>query len=85
MGGGADLPYATSLFISFSFISMASGIIKKILEKGFGFISVEGMEDVFFHMSACNGQFESLREGQSVQFEVEDGPKGKKAVNVTAI
>ncbi|MBM3227866.1 cold-shock protein [Candidatus Peribacteria bacterium] len=64
---------------------MASGIIKKILEKGFGFISVEGMEDVFFHMSACNGQFESLREGQSVQFEVEDGPKGKKAVNVTAI
>ncbi len=63
---------------------MVTGVIKKILEKGFGFISVEGMEDVFFHMSACNGQFENLKEGQAVQFEIEDGPKGKKAVNVIA-
>jgi CspA family cold shock protein len=65
---------------------MVQGIIKKkVQEKGFGFISVEGGEDVFFHMSACNGQFDSLSEGTSVQFDIEDSPKGKRAVNVAAI
>lgn len=73
-----------SVLSHYSFILMTTGIIKKKMEKGFGFISVEGSDDVFFHFSACNGQFDKLNEGQSVQFEVEDGPKGKKAVNVTA-
>ncbi len=63
---------------------MATGTIKKIMPKGFGFIAMDGGEDVFFHMSACNGMFDSLREGQSVTFDTEAGPKGPKAVNVNA-
>lgn len=65
---------------------MATGTIKtKILEKGFGFIQVEGSADVFFHNSACNGQFESLAVGQTVQFDLEQGDKGPKAMNVVAV
>lgn len=65
---------------------MPSGVIKKkVQDKGFGFISVEGSDDVFFHMSACNGQFDGLREGASVQFDLEDSPKGKRAINVTTM
>jgi cold shock protein len=64
---------------------MATGIIKKKIEdKGIGFISVEGGEDVFYHMSACDGQYDSLQEGMSVTFDTEDSPKGKRAVNVKA-
>ena len=63
---------------------MPTGTIKKKTEKGFGFISMEGGEDVFFHSSACNGQFNNLQEGQSVTFDTEAGPKGPKAVNVVA-
>lgn len=62
---------------------MASGSIKKI-NQGFGFISVEGSDDVFFHFSACNGQFDRLQVGQTVQFDLEQGPKGPKANNVVA-
>jgi len=62
-----------------------TGTIKKIIsDKGFGFISAEGMEkDLFFHTNAVVGtSFEDLREGDAVSFEVEDSPKGKNAVNV---
>ena len=62
-----------------------TGIIKKIIaDKGFGFIAVEGMEkDLFFHTNSVVGiNFEQLREGDKVSFEVEDSPKGKNAVNV---
>lgn len=60
------------------------GIIKRITDKGFGFIGVEGQEkDVFFHSkSLVNVQFDELQEGDKVSFEVEDGPKGPAAVNV---
>jgi CspA family cold shock protein len=52
-------------------------------EKGFGFISREGQEDVFVHFSAIEGEgYKSLTEGQSVEFDVVDGPKGKQAANV---
>jgi len=64
---------------------MVTGIIKKILDKGFGFISIEGSDDVFFHMSSCNSQFESMKQGMAVQFDMEEGPKGKNAVNVTTV
>jgi cold shock protein len=52
-------------------------------EKGFGFISVEGGEDVFVHFSAIqdNG-FKTLDEGQAVEFEIVEGPKGPQAANV---
>ncbi|MCL1924495.1 MAG: cold-shock protein [Defluviitaleaceae bacterium] len=52
-------------------------------EKGFGFISVEGEEDVFVHFSAIESEgFKTLEENQEVEFEVEDGPKGIQAKNV---
>jgi CspA family cold shock protein len=52
-------------------------------EKGYGFLSREGEEDVFVHFSAIQGEgYKSLTEGQSVEFDVVDGPKGKQAANV---
>lgn len=60
------------------------GIIKKIMEKGFGFITPEdGGKDIFFHSNSLVGvQFAELREGDAVSFETEDTEKGKNAVNV---
>jgi cold shock protein len=60
------------------------GIIKKITDKGFGFITVEGQtKDLFFHSnSLVNVQFDELREGDAVTFETEDTSKGPSAVNV---
>ncbi|MDK2919404.1 MAG: cold shock protein [Candidatus Petromonas sp.] len=55
-------------------------------EKGFGFISVEGEEDVFVHYSAIQGDgFKTLEEGQKVEFEVVDGTKGPQAANVVKL
>lgn len=52
-------------------------------EKGFGFIEVEGGEDVFVHFSAIQGNgFKTLDEGQRVEFEIVEGPKGPQAANV---
>jgi len=55
-------------------------------EKGFGFISREGEDDVFVHFSAIEGEgYKSLTEGQAVEFDVVDGPKGKQAANVRPV
>jgi cold shock protein len=55
-------------------------------EKGFGFISREGGEDVFVHFSNINGTgYRSLTEGQRVQFDVAPGRKGDEAQNVTPL
>jgi len=52
-------------------------------EKGFGFIEVEGQDDVFVHFSAIQGDgFKTLEEGQTVTFEVEQGARGPQAANV---
>jgi CspA family cold shock protein len=54
--------------------------------KGFGFIEVEGEKDVFVHHSAIQGEgFKSLKEGDEVEFEVSQGPKGPQATNVRII
>jgi cold shock protein len=52
-------------------------------EKGFGFIEVEGQDDVFVHFSAIQGEgYKSLEEGQDVTFEIVDGARGPQAANV---
>ncbi|CAH1215182.1 MULTISPECIES: cold shock domain-containing protein [Paenibacillus] len=52
-------------------------------EKGYGFISVEGGEDVFVHFSAIQGDgFKTLEEGQAVEFEITEGSRGPQAANV---
>ncbi|MFC0187480.1 cold-shock protein CspD [Fictibacillus aquaticus] len=55
-------------------------------EKGFGFIEVEGGDDVFVHFSAIQSEgFKSLDEGQEVSFEVVEGSRGPQASNVTKL
>ena len=63
---------------------MAQGTVKWFnVAKGYGFIQVEGGEDVFVHYSAIQAQgFKSLAEGDKVEFEVTKGPKGLQASNV---
>ncbi|RLI34246.1 cold shock domain-containing protein [Candidatus Bathyarchaeota archaeon] len=61
------------------------GIVKRWLDRGFGFISAEGHEDEFFvHHTSLDGVSE-LREGEKVEFDVEDSPKGPRAVNVKVV
>jgi CspA family cold shock protein len=66
---------------------MANGIVKWFNNsKGFGFIEQEDGPDVFVHHSAINSEgFRSLNEGDKVTFEIEEGPKGPAAVNVTVV
>lgn len=61
-----------------------NGTVKWFNEKkGFGFISREGGDDVFVHYSAITGDgFKTLAEGDKVEFEITEGPKGAQASNV---
>lgn len=64
---------------------MQQGTVKWFnAEKGFGFIQVEGGEDVFVHYSAIQTEgFKTLEEGQKVNFEIVQGSRGPQAANVT--
>jgi cold shock protein len=63
--------------------SMAEGTIKKLTDKGFGFINTNGPKDLFFHSKSLQGvRFEELHEGQRVSYTEGQGPKGPCAENV---
>ena len=64
---------------------MAQGTIARLTDRGYGFITREGeSKDLFFHSSELqNVQFNDLREGDNVSFEVSETPKGPQATNVT--
>ena len=63
---------------------MPEGTIKRLTDKGFGFIDTGNGRDVFFHMSNLEGvTYEELQEGQRVTYTDGEGPKGPRAENVT--
>ena len=66
---------------------MHTGKIKKVVqERGFGFISDTDGREVFFHQSSLlDAQFASLKEDQKVEFEVENSPKGPRAVKISVV
>lgn len=65
---------------------MAEGTIKKLTDKGFGFIDMENGEDMFFHHSNLEGvSYDDLQEGQRVSFNKGQGPKGPRAENVREV
>jgi CspA family cold shock protein len=64
-------------------MATTTGTIKRITDKGFGFIAAGDGTEYFFHQSAVTGaRFDDLREGQQVSFTVGQGPKGPRAENV---
>ena len=70
--------------LSFGEVKSLEGIVKRWLDRGYGFIGVEGQEDdIFVHHTAID-VFE-LREGQRVEFDLEDSEKGPRAVNVKVL
>jgi cold shock protein len=66
---------------------MAKGTVKWFSDqKGFGFIASETGSDIFVHHTGIQAEgFKSLEEGQEVEFEIEQGPKGEKAINVVKV
>lgn len=66
---------------------MHTGKIKKLVrERGFGFINDTDGREVFFHQSSViDTQFDALKEDQGVQFEIENSPKGPRAINVQVV
>jgi len=66
---------------------MAKGKVKWFNDaKGYGFITVEDGKDVFVHHSSIQGEgFKTLKEGQEVEFEITQGPKGDQATNVVKL
>ena len=64
---------------------MAEGTIKRLTDRGFGFIEDGSGTDMFFHESGVDGRFEDLREGDKVSFTAGEGPKGPRAENVRTV
>ncbi len=67
-------------------MQMAEGTIKKLTDKGFGFISTDGTKDLFFHSKSLQGvSYDQLHEGQRVSYTEGRGPKGPCAENVKPV
>ena len=64
---------------------MAEGTIKRLTDKGFGFIDAGTGKDMFFHHTGVDGNYDDLREGDRVSFTEGEGPKGPRAENVRAL
>ncbi|MEM9660272.1 MAG: cold shock domain-containing protein [Planctomycetota bacterium] len=64
---------------------MSEGTIKKLMEKGFGFIEGEGGDIFFHHTAVVDESFDNLREGQRVEYSEGQGPKGPRAENVKVL
>lgn len=64
---------------------MTEGRIKRLTDKGFGFIDIGEEKDLFFHHSNVEGSYDDLEEGQTVEFTMGSGPKGPRAENVKAV
>lgn len=65
---------------------MATGTVKKVTARGYGFIETEESEDdIFYHESSLEGELEErkLKEGDKVSFDIEETPKGKNATNIS--
>ena len=84
-----DKMIASSMFNNFDrgTLMRVTGRVKWFDEKkGFGFIERDGGSDVFVHFKAINGEgYKTLTDGQEVEFDVEEGPKGPQASNVTPL
>ncbi len=63
---------------------MAKGTVARLIaDRGYGFITTEEGKDVFFHRTSLQGlEFDSLKDGQALEFEIEEGSRGPRAVNV---
>ena len=66
---------------------MQQGTIARLTDKGYGFIKVDGREkDIFFHSKELlNVQYDELREGDKLSFEIAEGPKGPSAIKVSRV
>jgi len=65
---------------------MAEGTIKRLTDRGFGFIDIGNDKDLFFHMSSLEGvSFDDLQEGQRVSYTEGRGPKGPRAENIDPV
>ena len=82
-----DLKFGTVKFFSKEGVTMANGIVKWFNDsKGYGFIEQEDGPDVFVHHSGINAAgFKTLKEGDRVSFDIEQGQKGPAAANVTVV
>ncbi len=65
---------------------MAEGTVKRLTDRGFGFIDTESDKDLFFHSSTLDGvSYDDLQEGQRVSYTEGSGPKGPRAENVKPV